>query len=118
MRRFFRQLRMGQKTKYSQPIVNGHHHDALCCNALAVVASLGAVAVDEAPAKKVDQHGESFSIRFCRSPNIQVETIFTDSVGSITDVIKNHCLHTARTKVDRRSDSCPILHRLRLAPTQ
>src|ERR1044072_3576704 len=118
MSRLFRQLRMRHESKHAKAVVNSHDDDAFRCHTLAVVARLRSIPPHKAAAVKINEHRQSLARGFRRSPNIQIETIFTHTVRTEDHVVEYSSLHTAGTKFDCLPHALPVLDSLRFAPTQ
>ncbi len=116
--RFLGQLRVREKSEHAEPVIAGHHDNALLGQSFAVVAEFIARAGRETSAKEPEHHAEFFLAGILRRPHIQIEAVF-----AIALVAKHHIRIDARLRAARRklraiAHAGPVRGRLRFAPAQ
>jgi hypothetical protein len=106
---------MRQESERSYPVVNGDDYEATCREILAVMNGDVAPSYAEPSPMDKDDHRKTSTRRDARSPNVQIEAVFTHAIliqelhGPRKVFLKRH-LHTAWTEGIGRAHSLPRFH--------
>src|SRR5881275_1766371 len=115
---FLRQLRMGKEAKDVEPVVHGEHHEALACEACAVIAWLRAIASHKSTAVEIDQHWQVILVRGGGCPHVEGEAVLAHAAGAKAHIAKDGQLHGPRAKLVGFAQSRPVGDWLRRLPPQ
>src|SRR5215469_9092023 len=118
---------MSEEPKYPQPVVDGYNYYALTGKDLAVIRVCVGRAAGKASAVDPEHDRQTIFGRFCRCPNIEIETIFTQwwklglingcsgRIGSLPAGIRKLCsfAHTLPRRCRLRRFPAKIAYRRR-----
>src|SRR5271157_1165390 len=111
-------FRVGEETKHPETVIKTHHHHALFCQVLTVLARFGSRASGET--SPIDPHHDWQTRLHERRgrPHAQAQAVFAGPVVAEHHVVVNAGLHAARPKLGRFVDSTPLPHGLGSFPAQ